>query len=33
MYIRKSRYEDLPRILEIYQEARQFMQESGNPRQ
>ncbi len=33
MNIRKTQYEDLPRIMEIYREARQFMKESGNPRQ
>lgn len=31
--IRKAREEDLPRILEIYAYARQFMAENGNPNQ
>lgn len=31
--IRKARSEDLPRILEIYRYARQFMAENGNPNQ
>ena len=30
MEIRKGRIEDLPAILEIYEEARQFMKEQGN---
>ncbi len=33
MEIRHSQYEDLPRILQIYENARQFMRENGNPRQ
>ncbi len=33
MQIRKSQYADLPRILEIYAEARRFMAQQGNPRQ
>ena len=31
--IRKAQPEDLPRILEIYAFARQFMRETGNPTQ
>ncbi len=31
--VRPSRPEDLGRILEIYETARRFMKESGNPRQ
>lgn len=31
--IRPAEYADLPRILEIYEEARQFMRDSGNPSQ
>lgn len=31
--IRPATISDLPRILPIYQEARQFMRESGNPNQ
>ncbi len=33
MRIRKTISEDLPRIMEIYAEARRFMAEHGNPRQ
>ncbi len=33
MHIRKSTYSDLPRILEIYADARLFMARQGNPRQ
>ena len=33
MEIRKSRPEDLSRIMEIYEGAREFMAEHGNPRQ
>lgn len=33
MEIRKSREEDLPRIMEIYSYARDFMARSGNPDQ
>ena len=33
MKIRKSTVEDLPRILAIYERARKFMAETGNPRQ
>lgn len=33
MYIRKSRQEDIPVMLEIYEEAKSFMRESGNPNQ
>lgn len=31
--IRKAEFPDLPRILEIYEEARQYMRRSGNPNQ
>ena len=31
--IRKAEFEDFPRILEIYEEARQYMRQSGNPNQ
>lgn len=31
--IRKAQWEDLPRILEIYAYARQFMADTGNPNQ
>ena len=33
MQIRKTKEEDLPRMLEIYAYARQFMSDHGNPRQ
>jgi len=33
MEIRKARMEELPRILEIYAQARRFMVRTGNPRQ
>lgn len=33
MYIRKTREEDLPRVLAIYAEARRFMAAHGNPNQ
>ena len=33
MRIRKTREEDLPRVMEIYARARRFMAEHGNPRQ
>lgn len=33
MEIRHSTYEDLPRIMEIYRYARQFMADHGNPNQ
>lgn len=33
MYIRKSRQEDIPAMLRIYEEAKSFMRESGNPNQ
>ena len=33
MQIRKSHTEDLPRMMEIYAYARQFMAEHGNPNQ
>ena len=33
MFIRQSTLEDLPRLLEIYQSARAFMAQSGNPNQ
>ncbi len=33
MQIRPSRQEDLPVMLEIYEEARRFMQDTGNPTQ
>lgn len=33
MYIRKSRQEDIPAMLGIYEEAKSFMRESGNPNQ
>lgn len=32
-YIRTAREEDLPRILEIYAYARDFMAKTGNPNQ
>ena len=31
--VRKAKWEDLPRILEIYAYARKFMAENGNPTQ
>ena len=31
--IRKAEWEDLPRILEIYAYARDFMEKTGNPYQ
>ncbi|MDO4267906.1 MAG: GNAT family N-acetyltransferase [Eubacteriales bacterium] len=33
MNIRASRQEDLPEIMKLYEEARQFMRENGNPGQ
>ncbi len=33
MIIRKSTYNDIDRLLEIYEEARQFMKVTGNPDQ
>lgn len=33
MYIRKAALQDLETILDIYREARQFMVDTGNPRQ
>ncbi len=33
MFIRQSTSEDLPRLLEIYESARSFMAQSGNPTQ
>lgn len=33
MQIRKSRYEDLNRIMELYADARAYMAENGNPEQ
>lgn len=33
MRIRKTREEDLPRVMDIYAHARRFMAEHGNPRQ
>jgi len=33
MYIRKSTTEDLPAMQELYESARQFMKEQGNPTQ
>ena len=33
MRIRKTREEDISRIMEIYQHARQFMEDTGNPNQ
>lgn len=33
MYIRKTKKEDLPKIAEIYQKAKIFMCENGNPTQ
>ncbi len=33
MHIRKTAWQELPRILEIYAQARRFMAENGNPRQ
>lgn len=33
MEIRHSEYDDIPRIMEIYRYARQFMAEHGNPNQ
>ena len=33
MIIRKSTMEDLPKIMEMYEEARQFMRDNGNPDQ
>ena len=31
--IRPATFADLPRILEIYQAAREFMRQNGNPNQ
>ena len=31
--IRLAKYQDLPKILEIYEYARQFMRAHGNPTQ
>lgn len=33
MKIRRAKLEDLPQMLLIYQRARQFMKETGNPNQ
>ena len=33
MIIRKATYADLPAVLEIYAQARQYMRETGNPNQ
>ena len=33
MIIRKSQITDLPKIMQIYECARQFMAENGNPNQ
>ena len=33
MKIRKANFEDLPQVLEIYESARRFMSEAGNPDQ
>ena len=33
MIIRKSQITDLPKIMQIYERARQFMAENGNPTQ
>jgi GNAT superfamily N-acetyltransferase len=33
MEIRKTKYSDTSRILEIYEKARQYMEENGNPTQ
>ena len=33
MHVRKTRKEDLPRIAEIYKQAKKFMKENGNPTQ
>lgn len=33
MEIRKTGMEDLPEVLELYEQARQFMRENGNPSQ
>ena len=33
MLIRKANYDDLPQILEIYDSARRFMYDAGNPNQ
>ncbi len=33
MQIRKTEYADLPKVLDIYARARQFMCDNGNPRQ
>ena len=33
MYIKHTRLEDIPRLLEIYEEARTFMAQHGNPTQ
>ena len=33
MQIRHTQYQDLPRLLEIYEEARAFMRQQGNPTQ
>jgi len=33
MEIRKTTMEDLPEVLELYEQARQFMRENGNPNQ
>ena len=33
MIIQKSQITDLPKIMQIYERARQFMAENGNPNQ
>ena len=33
MLIRKANFDDLLQVLEIYESARRFMRESGNPNQ
>lgn len=33
MTVRRATYADMPAVLEIYAEARQYMRESGNPHQ
>ena len=33
MQIRRAKLEDLPQMLLIYQRARRFMKETGNPNQ
>jgi len=33
MFIKKATIQDLPRLLEIYQNARNFMAQNGNPKQ